>query len=217
MKMLRAFALLFGILSCGCVTAWKPSTNPVPWAGPGRLAESQTRTVKRAAFVVAAPDAVTAERWLDTRHRSWNPQAMVWDAQKYLDAVGATRGWNTTNGYNDGIEERVAPFDFTFASVNPAIIVMTGRTDGGPQAGSAFQLDKPGDFQGPYLLNHFHVGTAAPYSSVVEWFSMDLNQPPTAAETISADQRIIRWPRGSLQLQRDGERWQITRHSNNVD
>lgn len=209
----------FGLTSTACVQPWKAMDDATPWAAGGIPARAIGRVVEKPFFVVAAPDRTMDVRWEDARGVKHRPRDIVEHAQSYLDASGMSQNWPLAGiyigGSRGGVEQRIAPFDFTIVSIDPVVVLMTPHELGpdieGTRREIVGELADRHQLRGRWLANPFRYGSRMPYDEHVLWFSPDLKHGPSELPMTNAVSEVLLLPHGRLRLMRKGQWWMIVR------
>lgn len=160
---------------CSSYSSWVQIEQDAPWGRGQQKATTWKRTeTPSSLMVVGAP--LSEESW-----KTDGELLRTYDVSKsitlYLNAIGYIEQQKLTNGYSDGIQERVAENRFFIVSLKPTVVVMTpyevASTEGKSRYELAGRLNKQVISSFP-LINGYHFGSKVIRSPEYKWFSPDL-------------------------------------------
>jgi len=160
---------------CSSYSSWVQIEQDAPWGKGHQKATTWKRTeTPSSLMVVGAP--LSEESW-KTDGKLLRTCDVSKSITRYLNSIGYIDQQKLTNGYSDGIQERVAENRFFIVSLKPTVVVMTpyevNSTKGRSGYELAGRLSKQVISSFP-LINGYHFGGKVIRSPKYKWFSPDL-------------------------------------------
>ena len=207
-KIISVIILSATIAACSLFAPWKKieiEETKLPWCGPGKHVVEERQEYD---MPISPTGSVVEYRWVTS---FWQKEDIYTYAEKidsYLKEISVVDHSQESQAWADGINQRVAPYKFTFISVHPLIVIMRPY-DFGPQENRSISeiVGSRGSFalQSRFLMNYYEYGTEIPFQTDLLWFSPDLNIKPQKIDLKINGKQDISWSGESLVLiEKDG-------------
>ena len=189
--------------ACSLLVPWErvePKSTNLPWCGPDKHPVEERKSYDS----MFAPTGSTIEyRWVTSfwqKHTIYSyPEAI----DSYLKKINLIDNWPASQSWNNNINEKVAPYKFTFVSIHPLVVIMRPYEFGPLKNRSTYDIVGSPDsaMRSKYLLNYYEYGTSFPFQPDLSWFSPDLEIKPKKLELSKSGHEEITWDKESIIFQ----------------
>lgn len=194
-------SLILQINACSFMAPWRPlaeqDTN-APWCAPGKHPVEEVKMIKP--FLSLRRPYATS-RWACSTWYKHNLSFFRDTIDSYLLDLKLINNWQKSQSSINGITQKLAPYKFTFVSIDPIIVIMRPYDFGSIYQSTHSLVGNPKPaVSSKYLLNYYEYGTKLPFQPDLLWFSPDLKIEPSKLTLNKDEEKEIAWDKGILIL-----------------